>query len=289
MRMDGDASLEGLTIAVQHGVGAIHDDPGYLLSLLRTRWEARGALVCDVTEPDRVEDADLVFVHVDRSVVPSEILGDLRGRRGANLAAADIRKSVYLDHLLRSPIQDSGPVIVKSELNHAGLPERLASGAIHLSLPRRLVRAVRRRLGLNFEIRGKHDYRIYSDASSVPRGRFEDGSVVQRFMPERRDGRYVLREYYFLGDREFLSVEEGDDPILTSGRQVHGGPGSPPAEVRAVRDRLRLDYGKLDYGLVDGEVVVYDANKTVGIRRDPTPGTIAIAEHLAGGIDSFLR
>ena len=78
------------------------------------------------------------------------------------------------------------------------------------------------------------------------------------------------------------------DPILTTGRQVEFRVASPPPEVRAVRDRLNLDYGKIDFSCPEGDVVVYDANKCVGTRADPGEPTRRIAAALSKGVDAWI-
>jgi hypothetical protein len=35
-----------------------------------------------------------------------------------------------------------------------------------------------------------------------------------------------------------------------------------PVELRQVRRELGFDFGKFDYGIVDGRVVLYDVNRT---------------------------
>ncbi len=284
--------LDGLRIGILHHDRTRIVRRGYLIELMADLWQDRGADVVDIIGTDTRVPVDLLLLHVDLSVVPEAY------RRFAedhpcvlNSSAVDIRKRSYLDDLVGSEGVSSGPVIVKSNLNHAGLPERL------LAAPRsglgRLTdgigRRIRRRLGLVDEIRYKSDYEILPDRESVPARRFEDGSVVQRFRPERRDGEFVLREYYFLGDVEVLSMEIGSDPVLTTGRQVEHRIASPPPEVRAVRDRLNLDYGKIDFACPEGDVVVYDANKCVGVRADPGEPTRRIASALSRGVDAVVR
>ncbi|MDG2132366.1 MAG: hypothetical protein P8J88_02640 [Phycisphaerales bacterium] len=84
-------------------------------------------------------------------------------------------------------------------------------------------------------------------------------------------------------------MEIGSDAILTTGRQVDYRVASPPPAVRAVRDRLNLDYGKIDFSCPEGEVVVYDANKCVGTRADPGEPVRKIAAALSMGIDAWLH
>lgn len=282
-------SLNGRTLAVVHGHCPFSLGPGYLLALLAEYWRAAGLRLIDVAGRATPPAADLLLMHVDLSVVPEPLLALARPHPGAiNAHVADIRKEACLEQLLNRRDASVGPVMVKSSLNHAGVPERLSGFAVKASLATRLRRGVGRLLGQPPPIREKSDYRVYPSLADVPRCRFHDGSVVQRFLPERRGAKYVLREYYFLGDRHFLSVESGDDPILTSGEVLESGPGLPPDDVLAVRARMGIDYGKIDYGIVDGRAVVYDVNKTIGTRPTPTATTRALAGHLAPGLLDFL-
>ena len=283
--------LDGIRIGILHHdrIGIVRR--GYLIDLMADLWEERNAEVVDIIGIDTRVPVDLLLLHVDLSVVPEAYRRFAQNySRVINLSAVDIRKRNYLEDLVGVDDESSGPVIVKSNLNHGGLPERLLgprpSGAARLVAGIR--RRFRRRLGLVNEIRFKIDYEIFPDRGSVPARRFSDGSVVQRFRPERRDGDFVLREYYFLGEIEVLSMEIGSDPILTTGRQVEFRVASPPPEVRAVRDRLNLDYGKIDFSCPEGDVVVYDANKCVGTRADPGEPTRRIAAALSKGVDAWI-
>ena len=42
-----------------------------------------------------------------------------------------------------------------------------------------------------------------------------------------------------------------------------------PDELRRIRQEMGFDYGKFDYGVVNGEVVLYDVNRTPGASADP--------------------
>lgn len=283
--------IDGLRIGILHHDRTRIVRRGYLIDLMADLWQERGAEVVDIIGTDTPVAVDLLLLHVDLSVVPEAYRRFAENHQCViNLSATDIRKRSYLDDLVGREDECSGPVIVKSNLNHGGLPERLLGsprsglGKLTAGIGRRL----RRRLGLVDEIRSKTDYEVFPDRGSVPARRFEDGSVVQPFRPERLDGDFVLREYYFLGEIEVLSIEIGSDPILTSGRQVEFRVASPPPEVRAVRDRLNLDYGKIDFSCPEGDVVVYDANKCVGTRADPGEPTRRIAAALSKGVDAWI-
>ena len=255
-------------------------------------WTARGAEVVDIIGVETSIPVDVLLLHVDLSIVPEAYLQFARTYpRVINLKAVDIRKTSYLDDLVDASHEGDGPMIVKSDLNHGGVPERLLVSKKHhvRRFIAAVIRRLRRRLGLPTEIRSKAEYVIYPDRNSVPLRYFREGAVVQPFRPERSGSDFVLREYYFFGEVEILNKEVGSEPILTSGRQVDCRAGSPPAEVRAIRDRLHLDYGKIDYGCPDGVAVVYDANKSLGIRANPGEVTKTIASALASGIDEWIR
>ena len=43
---------------------------------------------------------------------------------------------------------------------------------------------------------------------------------------------------------------------------------SPSPAILAVRDKLGFDYAKLDYVMIEGEVVLLDVNRTPGMNAD---------------------
>jgi hypothetical protein len=61
-----------------------------------------------------------------------------------------------------------------------------------------------------------------------------------------------------------------------------------PDELRTLRQQLGFDYGKFDYGLVDGEVFLYDANSTPGRSAFPERHTDTIRT-LSRGIQDFVE
>ena len=287
-----NASLAGVRIGILHHANRGGLRRGYLIELIADQWAARGAEIVDIVGIETAVPVDVLLVHVDLSIVPDEYLHFAKSYSNViNLEAMDIRKTSYLDDLVGAEGDWHGPVIVKSDLNHAGTPERfLTPRKTRLGrLSARALRRIRRLIGLPNEILSKADYAVFPDRASIPARRFRDGSIIQPFRAERSGSDFVLREYYFFGGIEILSKEIGPDPILTSGRQVECRAGSPPPEIRAVRDRLNLDYGKIDYGCPDGVTVVYDANKTLGTRQNPGEVTTMIASALAKEIDDWIR
>src|SRR6476661_4490166 len=112
-------------------------------------------------------------------------------------------------------------------------------------------------------ITSKQDYRIFPERGMLPVGWLDrDDIVVERFRPERFGDSYVLREWYFLGDREVCRCETSSDPISTYGEWCPSLDAPPPHSIRQVREDLRIDYGKIDYAIDgDGVPVLFDVNK----------------------------
>src|SRR5262245_11545913 len=97
-----------------------------IVHLLAEYWREWGHDVRSIYGVRRFEAADLLFVHVDLSVVPEEYLEFAsRYAMTINRGVADIRKSRISTNIVTADDGWRGPVIVKSDLNHAGTPEIL--------------------------------------------------------------------------------------------------------------------------------------------------------------------
>jgi len=90
--------------------------------------------------------------------------------------------------------------------------------------------------------------------------------VVERFVPERLDGRYCLRKWVFLGDADQQVISVSDQPVIKATNARHAFTHEPPHKALVEeRRRLGFDYGKFDYVLFEGHPVLLDANSTPGI------------------------
>ena len=134
----------------------------------------------------------------------------------------------------------------------------------------------------------KSDYLIFRSLSDVPKTYFSKSYVVQKFKAERIDNGYLLREYMFFNDRHVLRLEHSTQPIITSGTLLGESFEPPHPALLQLREKLGLDYGKIDYALIAGQPFIYDANKTVGIASQPTESTWNLARHLAAGLESMI-
>ncbi|MEZ6001460.1 hypothetical protein [Hyphomonas sp.] len=253
----------------RHRVAILHteDEPQnirrHLICIIEDALKQLGVDIVDLYGTDKFVPADLLFVHYDRSVVPTHVERFARQyRRRINAGARDIRKHTYADGLLAPDSPYEGRVIVKSTLNYGGQPEESSR-----SLLTRIRNKASRLAGLRDAplIHSKQGYRIYERLSDVPAAYFSHHHVVQKLQPEWDGEKNILREYIFLGNNHFENIERSSDLIITEDENVSCHPFNPHPRLLEMRRKLKLDYGKLDYTMIDGEPFIFDANKTLGL------------------------
>lgn len=236
---------------------------GYVLHGLSQRWRSSGLEVAVYHEPAAARDADLAILHVDLTVVPSEYQAlAARYPRCLNRFTGDISKRAVSRNLVHRGDGFEGPVMVKHNLNSGGQLEALKIenwGASH---------------------RVFTDYRVFESASEVPDFVWADPDlVVERFLSEREGDCYCTRLWFFFGHAEIGYRCVAREPIVKSSNTIRRETvRHVPDELRSLREELGFDYGKLDYGVVDGKVVLYDANRT------PTYGALT-AEQIRERLD----
>jgi hypothetical protein len=293
----GEASMSRTLLIVHHAQSRLDKSGPYLLNVMRLEWERAGWTVLDVAGCSRRVPADVAFLHVDLSLVPTSYL-DFAARYpiAINGKVNDIRKTSHSRNRVLPGDGFEGPVIVKTALNFAGIPERQAYERLdrRWSLRGFLARRGIRLLGsvtpkYPYPVRGKQDYRIYSSVREVAAEIFAcPDLIVERFLPEMHGGRYCLREWYFLGDVSVNRTELSDEPISTFGEVAPHLSEPTPPELVQLRHELDMHYGKIDYAMRDGQAVLFDINKTVGVSHPPTDSAKALAATLAKGIDSIV-
>lgn len=265
----------------------------HLIKLIQLDWVEAGFEVKEVFGASRFEPADLAVLHVDLSVVPPEYL-ELAGRypRTINGNMRDIRKRSYSANQVAPTDDYQGSVIVKTSLNYAGRPEEHARWMARrknpfLRLSSRLFPEKKTRYPI--PMRTKADYRIYASVKDVPPEVFaSEELIVEKFLPERAGDLFCLREWYFLGGSELARCEVSDSPIFTSGEEAPEKAESPPQEIRDIRRRLGIDYGKIDYAICEGRPVLFDVNKTTGFHNPNSPKTREYSKVLSEGIYDYF-
>jgi len=267
------------------------DDPDkYVVSRLAAHWREEGLTVHFLFGPHRYVPADVLFLHVDLSVVPGRFLRLARRYpRTINGRVTDIRKRVYSSLALTRASTHTGPVIVKTNLNYGGGPER----TLH---PNAIVRAYHRARGTGFRfLTGSREgvgYQVYPSMEYVPALLwFDPYFIVEKFVPERVDDRYAVRTYHCFGEHDSCFLLTSPHPMVKSGPRTETLELEPDPRLRAIRRSLGLDYGKIDYVLVDDAPVVLDVNKTVGLsaRFADDPVVAQVRRQRARSIHEYLR
>lgn len=247
----------------------------YAVMQIAKYWLEDGNKVIAVCGDKNYVPADIAIVHVDLSVVPDSYL-ELANKYpiALNKHVKDIRKSTVSDNLLRKNDNYSGKVIVKSDLNFAGWPERFATGTLRSQQP------------VSFKL--PTDYKIFNQLSDVPEEYFEQKDMVlEKFMPEKEGELYFIRNFLFLGDKNACYRAASYDPVCNSASLLSLEITEPHREVFEWRESLKFDYGKFDYVVYKGKPVLLDANKTAGAMKS-SPNMEQILRERSRGIYSYL-
>lgn len=291
-----------LSVAIVHHEHTPRDyQDGYLVSLLARYWEHQGIEIHHLYGAADFVPADIAVLHVDLSVVPP-VYADLARQYpvALNGAVLDIRKRRFSTLAVSDRTACEGPVIVKTDLNSAGVPERIIQCARDRVQPR-IARQSSCELAQKAapaaaadRITSPSRYELYPTSAHVPEEIYQDPRlIVERFVPERRGQWYCHRRYFFLGEAEVNQLWLGTQPICANDEDGVAEDAPIPPALRDFRRGFGIDYGKIDYVLgKDGEVIVVDVNKTpAGACRNPAhiPWLRQLCRDLRHGIYGFLR
>jgi hypothetical protein len=264
---------------------------GYVIHLLMEVWRERGLhveLICDI---DRTVEADVVIPHLDLTLTP-RAYRDYFARYPVvlNRDVCDISKRRVSQNLVTRADGFDGAVIVKTDRNAGAAPE-LDALRHRGGVRRKMLQAARRLPWTLSGLLGTLEYKVYEHPHLVPRAVWHNPRlVVERFLPERRDDLYVLRRYVFLGSREYNTMAFSPVPIVKARnvlrREVLR---ETPEALRAMRERMGFDYGKFDYVMHDGQVILFDANRTPTHNARHAAGSSSVIAELARGIDDFFH
>lgn len=265
---------------------------GYLLHRLLEHWQPNGVEIMVVKGADPTPpQADLAISHIDMTAVddayarvydayPLVINGRVR----------DIAKTRFSDQIVTREDNYRGAVIVKTDRNFGGMREmreRALAGDPSANMD--VQRPWRR-------VEFLPAYPAFRSAGDVPLGVWRNPNlVVEKFLPERNeDGQYVLRVWVFFGDRGIYYQCISDEPIIKSHntiRRISLDVAAVPDALRRKREELGFDYGKFDFGMIDGEAVLYDVNRTPGSPGSgkETDRVVSNIRNLAEGLEFFTR
>ncbi len=259
----------------------------YLLNRIADIWRASGSEVVVLKGTGHFEPADVLIVHVNLTVIPGEYRAfAARYPVVINGLVRDISKRSISANLINRRDSYTGPVIVKTNRNYGGQPERLF---LPPTIPRRIMNKMQGLLPWSMADHLTVDaYPILASPRDVPRlVWFNPHLVVEKYLPEREGEYYALRLWVFFGEKEASFRLLSRNSIVKAGNTVHRESGLDiPDALRVLRKKLGFDYGKFDYGLVDGQCVLYDTNRTPSVSSSET-GTL-VATELAKGLETVV-
>jgi len=264
----------------------------YLLRVLLRYWRRhRGMGVRVFRGVKRSVPADVIFPHVDLTVVPERYRRYLeRYELIVNRAITDVSKSRISENLVRKGDAYAGPVIVKTDRNYGGMPERRLAALRRRATEKKEGKpATRAGLGQARWI-ATQNYPVYPSLAKVPPTVFANKElVVEKFLPEIDGEDYCLRYCYFLGDRDVSVRLRSRQKVIKGSKAISCEQVETPADCRAIRERMGFDFGKFDYVVRDGRTVLYDVSRTPAISTlVKHEGFNWVVPHLAEGIDSIL-
>jgi hypothetical protein len=260
--------------------------PNYLVARLAGLWRDQGHRVS--IGPVKTLSADVGILHVDRTRVEARWVPDNPlGRPLLNATVRDISKRRISSLMLSPEAPWRGPVIIKTDDNSCGQPER---AQWPWWSARRLRRHLTRLVPWSWvgEL-PRHEYPVLASLAQVPGWVWRRSDlVVERFVPEREGDCYALRSWVFFGDQEYGVHLLSRRPVVKAGNVVrHEYLDEVPESLREARRRWQVDFGKFDYVVAEGRAVLLDVNKTPTVRvasANPSANLL----RLAGGLKPYL-
>lgn len=266
--------------------------PSFAIWHLAEIWQKAGIKVIALFGVRKHIPADLAILHVDLTVVPQEY-AELAHRYplALNASLRNIKKSAISKNRVSPGDGYEGRVIVKSDLNYAGHPERKLLGTpwsrLAFRVGCRLPFYRTSILGPGPHFSSPTDYIIHESSRFVPADWFHrDDLLVERFIPEMQDGLYCVRLYHFLGDRGVCLLRKSGLPIINTSTVTKRERVEVHPEIVKLAKSMKFDYGKFDYVIHEGEPVLLDANKTPGAGN--TAAFASICPEWAQGIHAYL-
>ncbi len=263
----------------------------YAISDIINRWRNDGHNVIELYGIDKFAPADLCVMHVDLSVVPDEYLGFANQYPVViNQKISDIRKSQFSRQQVSPDDNYQGEVIVKTDLNFGGWPEKLITKNF-ISI--QWLKAMRFLGNPSNYFLSQTDYKIFNNLKDMPEKYFLDPTlVVEKFLPEcllePMGDVYCLNYYKFFGSYNLGQKLYSYNKIVTGASAFKREVTDPHPDVIDIRYKLGMDYGKLDYTIVNGEVILLDVSKTVGaVRGASHPSNLDFAKLAADRLHEF--
>lgn len=252
----------------------------HLVSQLALHWKKSGHRI--TSGPTNLVDTDVCICHWDRTVVPKDFLPENPdGKICLNFDILDISKRNYSALELKENSNWNGEVIIKSNFN--------CFGVLEWNMKKKsLLERIRKSLSVKYwkyvRMLPPKTYPVLENIEQVPNWVWSDPDLlVEKFMPEREGEFYCLRSWLFFGNRGYLFRLFSHDKVIKVKNTVHYEflDSEPPPELVDFRRKHQIDFGKLDYVVIDGKAIVVDLNKTPTMGSDPNkPRVIGLSQGL---------
>ena len=258
--------------------------PNALATVLCGIWRNQGHAVS--VGPAIPPETDVALVHINTTTLDeAAIPAAPNGVPVLNRNALDISKRRISRNLVDVDSAYDGAVIIKTDENCFGGP-RWPPSLTH-QLTTQVRRVVGQRTWRHLRLLPRRNYPVLPNKREVPAWVWRRKDlVVEKFTPERDGEFFVLRQWLFLGAREYGTRLYSREPVIkTRNMARYEYVNDVPDAIRAERTRLGMDFGKFDYVVVDGQPILLDANKTptVGLRAKPSEHVM----NLAAGLEDF--
>ncbi|QKQ25592.1 hypothetical protein [Candidatus Reidiella endopervernicosa] len=205
---------------------------------------------------DRFNGRDLApcaFMHIDLTEVPEHFHRiDRYYTRVVNGKAPSIDRRRYSRAMLQQDSSYGGPVISKSIYNHRGVPE--FNYYRRLTVLARIGHLLKKLIKPHYKQLRCPEYQVHADLNEVPELVWSNKELmVERFLPGSLELPIEKHRYNFFYDYEFTSRSAFDSLLCDPAKVVSVDSFEEvPDEVAAIRKMLNLDYGSIDYFMVDG-------------------------------------
>lgn len=262
------------------------DRPG-LIAYICDAWREAGHRISLIRGiPQNLPSIDALIAHVNLTVVPPQYT-DFFGQFGTviNRDITNISKRFVSRNLLARDDPWGGEVIVKTDRNFGGIPEKMIERASRGEPP---LSSIVQRPWRKVEHVHPGDYPVFTHMSEVPTGVWRNPNlVVEKFIPERDGEMYCNRVSHMMGDKVLCRRVYSRSKVIKGSRIEWSEEVDLPDDFDEVRSGLGLDYGKIDFVVHNNRMHVLDVNKTPGRLGDEEIDA-RVGRKLASGLEKFI-
>ncbi|MGE4544478.1 MAG: hypothetical protein AB7D06_10270 [Pedobacter sp.] len=265
----------------------------YLISHLIPCWSERAFNVVIGTKWT-LPKADIALLHVDATKV-SRIYQIMCKKYPIVLNGnfLDNSKQKVSRNLLSMGEDYHGPVIIKTNGNYGGFLDIPKKKRDHSHIILKETTDIKSVKWKSIQAISPGKYPVLEHQADIPNDVWKNKRlVVEKFIPEYdMNGLYCLRACFFFGEKEINMMVTSTEPVIKGNnicsRQLVNSPA--PEQLRNIREKLKIDFGRFDYVMSEGKVVLYDVNKTATMSQQASiEWADQVIRPLSLGIDEYL-